>query len=96
MTEDSPYAVYVPGKKDLQQMSLPAAKRAVCRTGSLEGATTAWIFCVHTDEGDVWLVPQGVHRLFRGRGFRAKTIAPPRLLGETDLDPATMKVAFHR
>ncbi len=88
-----PYSVYAPGKKDLQQMSLSAAKRAVCRTGSLTGETTAGIFCVHTDKGDVWIVPTLVYRRFRGQGFHAKTIGKPRLIGEADLDPATMKVA---
>ncbi len=95
LAEDIPYAAYAPGKKNLQSMTLPVARRAVCRTGSLDGGTTAWIYCVHADWGDVWLVPQGVHRLFRGRGFRAKTIAPPRRISEADLDPATMRVASY-
>jgi hypothetical protein len=88
-----PYSVYAPGKKEPSAMSLAAAKRAVCRTGSLTGETTASIFCVHTDKGDVWLVPTLVYRLFRGQGFHAKTIGKPRLIGEADLDPATMRVA---
>ncbi len=88
-----PYSAYAPGKKETSAMSLAAAKRAVCRTGSLDGDTTASIFCVHTDKGDVWIVPALVYRRFRGQGFRAKTIGKPRLIGEADLDPATMKVA---
>jgi hypothetical protein len=92
LAEDIPYAAYAPGKKNLQSMTLPVAKRAVCRTGSLTGETTASIFCVHTDKGDVWLAPQRVRRR-SGPGFRAKTIGKPRLIGEADLDPATMKVA---
>ena len=90
---DDHYTAYDPGKKEMPAMSMPVAKRAVCRTGSLDDDTTAWIFCVHTDKGDIWLVPQSVLRNLQGRGFRAKTIAPPRLIGEADLDPATMKVA---
>ncbi len=90
---DDHYTAYDPGKKEMPAMSLPVAKRAVCRTGSLDGDTTAWIFCVHHQTGGIWLVPQSVLRNLQGIGFRAKTIGKPRLIGEADLDPATMKVA---